>query len=247
MNRFGLPIMNKKDTMAKTWIALGVLTVALTGCDVGNKTDELTTVAPYNPPAHQPAAAAGIGAAVVATPGNDALQLAKTKFFRTRRDAFALLPTEAKFERAQTSFRLLNDGGGFATMFTEPEMKEEAAPVVEPLPAWRLTGVIIGNGVVALLDMGNEVIDIRPGMKIPNSDWTVVSIDADRAVLRRPAGKLPTVFVVPLQGAPPKNLPAAGGNQGGTGGGTGGNNGGPPSGPSRGNPAGGGGTSVGGS
>lgn len=232
--------------MSKSWIVLGALAVVLTGCDVGDKTQELTTVPPYNPPAHQPAAAAGIGAAVVATPGNDALQLAQTKFFRTRRDAFALLPSEATFERAQTSFRLLNDGGGFATMFTEPEAKDDVAPVVEPLPAWRLTGVIIGNGVVALLDTGNEVFDIRPGMKIPNSDWTVVSIDSDRAVLRRPAGKLPTVFVVPLQGAPPRDQPS-GGTGGGTGGGNRGGNDGPPSGPSRGNPAGGGGASMSGS
>ena len=235
--------------MAKTWTAIAAVAVALTGCDVGNKTDELTVVQPYNPPARQPAAAAGIGAAVVATPGNDALQLAQTKYFRTRRDAFALLPVEAQFERSQTSFRLLNDGGGFATMFTEPEAKDDVAPVVEPLPAWRLTGVIIGNGVVALLDMGNEVIDIRPGMKIPNSDWTVVSIDSDRAVLRRPAGKLPAVFVVPLQGAPPRDLPSGGGAAGGGGGNSdqGKDNPGQPSGPRRGNAAGGGGGAQGGS
>jgi hypothetical protein len=240
MKTFEQPKIGNRSIMTKFMFAVCTVAVALAGCDVGDKTPDATVIPPYNPPAHQPAAAAGIGAAVVATPGNDALQLARTKYFRTRRDAFGLLPVEAKFDRSQTAFRLLNDGGGFVTMFSEPEAKDDVAPVVETLPAWRLTGVIIGNGVVALLDMG---------MKIPNSDWTVVSIDSDRAVLRRPAGKLPTVFVVPLQGAPPKDVPSGGGGAGGgiAGGGGGGKENPGGGGPQRGSAAGGGGGARGGS
>lgn len=205
---------------------LGLVSV---GCvDVGDKTKELSQVPAKNYDDPKFAAEAGLSANVDQSPGLVAAALAKTKAFGWRPDAFALLPSERDFDRQQSTLRLVGEGGGFVTMFTTPEDVEAGPVALEPLPNWRLAGVVIGDGVAALLDMGGRTIDIRPGMKIPDSDWTVVSIDTERAVLRRTNGKLPKYFNVPLQGAQefggsgPDRGNNGGGDQGGTGGSSGG-------------------------
>lgn len=202
-------------TFTSTVAALALLA----GCDVGDKTPELTRTPPKNYPEVKFAAEAGIGATVNADPANSAMQLAKNKSFGVRYDSFALLPSERTFDRSQTSARLVNEGGGFITAFELPDEAPAEPVVVETLPNWRLSGIIVSDGVAALLDKGNEVIDIRPGQKIAGTDWTVVSIDEERAVLRRNNGKLPKTFVVPLQSAGAGS--ATGGGDGGTGGGGG--------------------------
>jgi hypothetical protein len=196
-------------------VALGVVTV---GCgDVGDTSKVALGTRPTKAemPKTSPAEA-GVEAVVDTTPTSAPLEIAKRRSFGARGDAFALLPVERVFDQQQTSARLIAEGGGHPSYFAPTEEAVVAPVVTETLPLWRLSGVVIGDGVAALLDMGGRVIDIRPGMKIPDTDWVVASIDAEKAVLRREGNKLPHVFVVPLQGT---NAPTGGG---GTGGGKGG-------------------------
>ncbi|MBS1708881.1 MAG: hypothetical protein JSS65_09195 [Armatimonadetes bacterium] len=145
---------------------------------------------------------------------------AKTMAFASRNDPFSLLAAELKFDRAQAAERLQAESGGFNSEYSEPEETEAELPRLQPKPAWRLSGIIISEGgVVGLLDMGTEVIQIRPGMSIPNSPYTVVSVDGQRAVLRRNDGQLPKDITIELSG------PIGGGGQLG-----GGNAGAPPAG-----------------
>ncbi|HJP82302.1 MAG TPA: hypothetical protein VJ835_02250 [Fimbriimonadaceae bacterium] len=134
--------------------------------------------------------------------------------FAPRRDPFALLPEERGFELSQSSERLLAESGGFRFDF-EPPVESAPVEVVEPQPYRRLAGVIVGESVLALIDMGDGRLEIiRPGQRIPNSEWTVVSIDEDKAILRRSGNKLPRQIIVRLE-SPPFNP-----NQGTGGGGT---------------------------
>ena len=201
-------------------LGLAALGVVMTGCDVGDKSRTLVETKPISVEIPKPAAEAGLGAVVDTDPNNGVTKLAMVHNYGARSDAFALLPVERLFERDQTSARLMSEGGGYQNMFVIPEDTSEVAVVTEPVPSWRLSGVVIGDGVAALLDMGGKVIDIHPGMKIPDTDWVVVSIDAERAVLKRDNGKLPRMFVVPLQSGFAPASPVGGSNPaGGSGGG----------------------------
>jgi hypothetical protein len=66
-------------------------------------------------------------------------------------------------------------------------------PVVEPQPYRRLSGIVVGDSVLALIVMGDGAGPqiIRPGLRIPNSPWRVISIDEEQAVLRRDGDVLP--------------------------------------------------------
>lgn len=122
------------------------------------------------------------------------------KYGRPRQDPFALTDEEKKFEASQASERLLSSDG-WKTEWDEPEDKE-ANPVFEPQPPRRLMGVIVGDSVYAIIDMGDGKGQvIYPGMQIPNSPWYVVSIDTDHAILRREGTTLPKQISVKLQGA----------------------------------------------
>lgn len=161
--------------------------------------------------------------------------------FTPRTDPFALLAEEKSFEASQSSERLLSEGGSWRFDYEVPEDKN-TAPVLEEQPYRRLAGVIVGESVLALIDMGDgrPLEIIRPGQRIPNSEWTVVSIDEEKAILRRAGNKLPKQIVVRLE-SPPTGV----GGGLGTGGGTGGRGG--PNGPGGvgGPPKGGGGGGVG--
>lgn len=200
--------------MRKLTLLAGAAVLALFGlggCDAG-PIEDATTVAPIRAEEPDYGAEAGILAQIDQSPGNQPLALAKTRYFASRYDAFALLASERAYDQSQTAARLVNDGGFFGTVFVETPAADDVPPVLEPLPAWRLAGVMVGNGVVALLDKGNEVVDIRPGQTIEGTEWVVVSIDTEKAVLERSGNKLPRRFEVPLQ------QPGAGAG-GGTGGG----------------------------
>lgn len=203
-------------------MALLGLAVVMTGCSAGDSSATLESVPPIKADNPKFATHTGWQANVDADPAHTVQEIAKTKTFGHRVDAFGLLAVERQFENSQMAARLLSESGGFRTDFEPPSDESEAPPVVEPLPAWRLAGVVIGDGVAALLDMGGgKVIDIRPGMKIPDTDWVVVSIDPERAVLRREGKALPKYFTVPLQDTIPQGVDQ--GNQGGGGAGGGGN------------------------
>jgi len=150
--------------------------------------------------------------------------------FLPRNDPWALLPEERSFERSQTSERVLSESGSWRFDYVAPPETGQVE-TVEPQPYRRLAGVIVGESVLALIDMGDgrPLEIIRPGQRIPNSEWTVVSIDEDQAILRRTGNKLPRQIVVRLQsplvqpggggtgapGGPPGQGAGAPGGQGG--------------------------------
>ena len=130
------------------------------------------------------------------------------KYGASRPDPFALTDAEKKYDAAQSTERILASSGGWRFDYVEPEDKEASA-VFEPQPQRRLMGVIVGDAVYAVIDMGDGRGQIiYPGFKIPNSEWYVVSIDEDKAILRRDSVNQPKEVTVKLQGAS-----AFGGNQ----------------------------------
>ena len=147
--------------------------------------------------------------------------LVAQRSFGARPDPFALLGTERSFDQSQTAERVLNDIGGFSTMH-EPEVEVvDQADIVEPQPYRRLAGVLVGETVSAIIIMEDGSAHlIKPGMRIPNSPWRVVSIDEEKAVLRRAGNRKPTQIIVRLE-TPPGGVPAPGGG-GGPAGGSGG-------------------------
>jgi hypothetical protein len=120
-----------------------------------------------------------------------------------RPDPFALRPIELGYEAKQEAFRIFGQTGGFfPSMFTPIEERFEVQ-VVEPQPYRRLAGVLVGDTVTAIIDMGGGRMHIvRPGQQIPNSPWRVVSIDEEKAVLRRSGNVLPKEIVVRLESSP---------------------------------------------
>lgn len=136
------------------------------------------------------------------------------KIFVIRSDPFALSAIEANFDRAQSAESLLM-AMDWDTPTTLSLDTEGGGPriIVEPVPQWRLSGIIIANGVLGILEMGvgGDTIQIRPGTKIPGTEWTVVSIDSERAILRREGNKRPLEFAVNLQGPLPGSIPYVGG------------------------------------
>lgn len=138
--------------------------------------------------------------------------------FSPRSDPFALLSEERSFETRQTSERVLGEMGGWRFDYEAPA-PVETSDAQEPQPYRRLAGVIVGESVLALIDMGDGRLEIiRPGQRIPNSEWTVVSIDEDKAILRRGGNRLPRQIVVRLE-SPPAGFGGGGGNGAGAPGG----------------------------
>lgn len=144
-------------------------------------------------------------------------QVAFGRDFGVRSNPFSLLGVERTFHFEQQTERLLATFGGWEP-FDVPEEILDDPIIIEPLPRWRLSGVIIGNGVLALLDTGTTVYEIRPGMTIPGTEWRVASIDDERAILVRDGNKLPREFQVDLQGSIDGALGGGGLGGGNTGG-----------------------------
>jgi hypothetical protein len=146
--------------------------------------------------------------------------LARGKGFSSRVDPFALQPRERAFETDQLSERVFSMGNGWRYDFV-PAVETVVVPVVEPQPYRRLAGVIVADSILALIDMGNGQMQlIRPGQVIDG--WTVVSIDSDKAILRRSGNRLPREVTVRLETAPSGGGFGPGGGGGGNGGGGGG-------------------------
>jgi hypothetical protein len=187
----------------------------------------------------------------------DAAQLASLKTrgtgnhgqsFTPRNDPFALLAEERAFHINQSSERVLSEAGGFSFDYEEPPPAVDVE-VQEPQPYRRLAGVIVGESVLGLIDMGDgrPLEIIRPGQRIPNSEWTVVSIDEEKAILRRSGNRLPRQIVVRLESPPFNPNQGGGGAPGGPGFGPGGGGApGRPGGAGPGRPGGGGPAGIGG-
>ncbi len=137
-----------------------------------------------------------------------------------RPDPFALTGLERQYDIKQTSYRVFA-GPGFFNEFTPEPPPDTTPPALEPQPYRRLSGIVVGDSILGIIDMGNGTPPqvIRPGQQIPNSEWKVVSIDEEKAVLRRGGNVLPKEIVVRLE-SPPGGAFGGGGNnppQGGQG------------------------------
>jgi len=151
-----------------------------------------------------------------------------------RPDIFSLFPQEKDYDRKATNQRVALRNPDFPSIFV-PHVPIVKVPTPEPQPFRRLAGVLVGDSVMAIIDMGDggSMQVIRPGMQIPNSPWKVVSINETEAHLHRDGDKRPNDIVVHLQGPQgpggftpqPTGNPGFG-NPGGNPGGNGGRNGG---------------------
>lgn len=152
----------------------------------------------------------------------------KLRNFVVRNDSFALSPKEKAFEKDQQTARIMGTMGGFTTYFELPEERiEETTIKKEAPPLWRISGIILGDAVMALLvkSEGSAAEVLRPGSQISGTNWVVASIDVDKVVLKRDGDTLPKTVTVFLQERMPTDTGSGGGggNSGGpSGGGPGG-------------------------
>lgn len=161
----------------------------------------------------RPTTNAGIPVATSEDPTTYWAQTASSKSFASRPDPFALHPNERAFDRDQASERIF-DSTGFTVSF-EPPVDNTPLPTVEAQPYRRLAGVIVGDSVLALIDMGDGqgLKLIHPGQVI--NGWTVASIDSEKAVLRRSGTTLPHEVIVRLESPPFGSGSTPGGQSGG--------------------------------
>ncbi|MDR3691708.1 MAG: hypothetical protein P4L46_20180 [Fimbriimonas sp.] len=213
---------NARISVSIRVLALSAIVVAAYGCSGGsgagpsaNSATTATTTA-TTPTYTPPNVDAGIPVErSTDTKGYKALVDASSRF-GSRPDPFALTGDEASFDHQQNAERVMGEMGGFTVRFELPEEKEVQVIPEEAQPYRRLAGVVVGDSVLAIIDMGNgqpfEII--RPGMKIPNSEWTVVSINEDRAILHRDGDVPPHTVSVRLE-SPPANQTSTAGFGGG--------------------------------
>ena len=94
---------------------------------------------------------------------------------------------------------------------------------LEPQPPRRLAGILVGESITALIDMGDGtgLQPIRPGQEIKSGSttWIVQSIDEEKAILRRVGDdKRPKYVVVRLEDSATMTTTPTGGGTGGAGG-----------------------------
>lgn len=158
------------------------------------------------------------GIPVTDTSGMSVFTVANSMNFGARSNPFSLMWDEVRFDREQTAAHFVTMGGGYANYYELPDdaiLPEDQLRKV-PIPAWRLSGIFVGEAVVAILDMGGgQTMEIRPGMQIPGTDWVVVSIDTEKATLRNTKNVLPKEVTIALS----SQIFGDPGTGGGTGGG----------------------------
>jgi hypothetical protein len=156
------------------------------------------------------------------------VQQINTKKFPARNDPFQLHPIEQSYEVKQENMRVFASTGQFFPALVEDQPEVITVPVVQPQPYRRLAGVMVGETVVAIIDMGDggPMRIIRPGERVEGTEWTVYSIDSEKAVLRRTGQALPREIIVRLESPPlfrptggSGGAPGGGGGQGNQGGG----------------------------
>lgn len=141
------------------------------------------------------------GIPVTDTSGMNVFTVASAMNFGARSNPFSLMWDEVRFDREQTAAHFVTMGGGYSNYFELPD--DVIAPEDQlrkvPIPLWRLSGIFVGEAVVAILDMGGgQTMEIRPGMQIPGTDWVVVSIDTEKATLRNTKNVLPKEVTIQL-------------------------------------------------
>jgi hypothetical protein len=129
--------------------------------------------------------------------------IASTVRFGSRENPFSLSGDEMKFDELQASERFLAESGHFPNSFELPEDKEDIFIAQEQQPYRRISGIVIGDAVYAILEENGRSTIIRPGTTIPDTNWVVVAIDRDGVTLRRSGNIQPNEVVVRLEVAPP--------------------------------------------
>lgn len=203
--------MNTRRLMVVAGVGLAAL--AVVGCKGGGAAPApaqgTQEVKAPPPPKMDLGADAGVPLAASSDPKRWQNLIAAHRF-EPRKDPFALEPIEAGFEARQESERLVVNQGGFSPLIPPPVPVSAPTETYEPQPYRRLAGVLVGDSVLAIIEMGNgrppEIV--RPGQQIKGTDWTVVSIDQDEAVLRRGGNRLPHQIVVRLESKPAVSAPA---------------------------------------
>jgi len=200
-------------------LALSAVIAAVVGCGGGSSTPAVspsadvsstsTTAVSYTPPN----VLAGLPVEQSKDDKPYKTLVASAGRFGHRGDPFELTNEEKAYDRQQNVERIMGTMGGFTTQYELPPDETKQIVPDEPQPYRRLAGIVVGDSVLAIIDMGTgqAATIIRPGMKIPNSEWTVVSIDEDKAVLHRDGPVGPHNVTVRLESPPP----GFGGNTGG--------------------------------
>lgn len=203
-----------RELNMKSWISCLVAVLGaslLTGCATTANISEVPpapTVA-SKPPELNFGSMPGLATPTVTDPTAAFMTQAKVVVDHTappRKDPFALTASEHTFDVNQGTARITSEMGSFPLIYeVPPEVNpQDLTPIYETQPYRRLSGIIVGDSVYAILEDGSgEPEIIRPGMRIPNTEWTVVSIDLEKAVLRRNGNVLPHTVVVRLESPPP--------------------------------------------
>jgi len=131
-----------------------------------------------------------------------------------RADPFSVLAVERAADERARQQQLLAMLGDFQ-LFAEPKPKpvNPALIPVETQPYRRLSGIVRGEAVAAILEVPgvSDPVVVRPGDKV--GEWTVRSIDNEKLVLARSGDKRPNTVEVKLE-ALPTNLASSGGGVG---------------------------------
>ena len=200
--------MGEKNRSSRTlWHLAGFLVLAGTGCQ--NIVDEVPQAKPFRgPPQVLATQNAKAGVSVPAGPVTLITQQVVGYKVAPRPDPWALQHIENQYEVKENNERIFATTGSFFGPVFIPKPESVQIEHVEPQPFRRLAGVLVGDSVMAIIDMGDgsPMQVIRPGMQIPNSPWRVISIDSEKAILRRGGIVRPNEIVVRLQS------PASGGN-----------------------------------
>ncbi|MEP0767199.1 MAG: hypothetical protein HRF45_11740 [Fimbriimonadia bacterium] len=120
-----------------------------------------------------------------------------------RADPFSVLPVEMAADERARQQQLLAMLGDFQ-LFAEPKPKpvNPALIPVEPQPYRRLSGIVRGEAVAAILEVPgvSDPVVVQPGDKV--GEWTVRSIDNEKLVLVRSGDKRPNTVEVKLEALP---------------------------------------------
>lgn len=216
----------KKNKTSFAIFGIAVIGFSLAGCKDPNDDLQVTNpTAPKQTKDFAATAAAGVKKDISKSMDPNRLKgiIAMTARFGHRNNPFALSSDEIAFDKSQFAERIVIEGGNFGELYDLPESKLPGEGiVVEQQPYRRLSGILIGDSVLAILEENGKSTIIRPGMLIPDTDWRVVSIDRDKAILRREGDRLPKEVEVRLEVGIPGSSGSTfsnGGGQGGPGGG----------------------------
>lgn len=190
-------------SLYRNLLPLAALALVVVGCQPPEEEATVTQTAKVVKP-YVPTAQAGIPVQPRVDPNALKPLIARASRFGSRSNPFVLLKDEIYFEKAQAAERLFQEDSSFPVTYEPPQPSAGTTIVVEAQPYRRLSGIVIGDAVVGILEtQGQPTVLIRPGQLIPGTDWRVVALNEDRAILRRPGNRRPNEITVKLESPPP--------------------------------------------